>query len=297
MRVPALEALLVSYARHFPIRRGKLRLVNALWPLGVGGGNTRRLAELKYGGLKAPCDLNELLQRQLYFFGTYFIEEHIIRCWQDAVRDANVIFDVGANAGIYSLSALAVQPHIAVHAFEPTPEIAARLRQTAALNGLQQLEVHQIAVYRRNGYVMLNRYRGALGDNEGMNYVTEASTLVGSERVQAVCLDGFCRERGIDRIDVLKLDIQGQEHSALVGAGDLLESGRVGTIFMELNWGQNQAGACPATDSIRLLQCAGYVFAAPNLPFNWREAGDWVRPLSDIVARQSRPEVPKVLFG
>ena len=288
MRLPALEGLLISYARHFPIRRGKLRLVNALWPLAVDDRGTGRLAELKHGGFKVPCNLNEMLQRQLYFFGTYFVEAHIIACWQRFAREASVIFDVGANAGIYSLAALAVQPDRAVHAFEPTPEIAARLRQTARLNGLRNLEVHEVAVYRETRSAVLNRWRGESGSNEGMNFITAAESVDG-ERVEAVCLDRFCHERRIDRIDLLKLDIQGQEYSALLGAIGLLQSGRVGMIFMELNWAKDPAESCPAMDSIRLLQRAGYVFAAPDMPLSWREAGDWLRPLSDIVARSDRP--------
>jgi len=273
MRPPVLERLLISYGRHFPIRRGKLRLVDALWPRQLAIGGTRRFAKLKYGGFSIPCDLNEMLQRQLYFFGTYFVEENIIRCWQHAAREARVIFDMGANAGIYSLAALATQPDLVVHAFEPTPEIAARLRQTAASNVLQNLKVHEVAVYHEMGYVMLNRCRGEFGSNEGMNFITAASDSSYGERVE------------IDRIDLLKLDIRGHEHSAIMGAKGLLQGGRVGTVFTELNWAKHPAECCPATESIRLLQAAGYVIAAPDLPLNWPEAGDWLRPLNDIVAR------------
>jgi tRNA1(Val) A37 N6-methylase TrmN6 len=59
---------------------------------------------------------------------------------------ANIVLDVGANAGIYSLAALASQREATVHAFEPSPEIAARLRATAKLNGLENLYVHEVAV-------------------------------------------------------------------------------------------------------------------------------------------------------
>ena len=45
-----------------------------------------------------------------------------------------IVPDVGASAGIYSLVALAAKPGSTIHAFEPTPEIAARLRATAAAN-------------------------------------------------------------------------------------------------------------------------------------------------------------------
>src|SRR3990172_5503559 len=122
-----LESLLVLYARRFPIRRGKLRVVDSLWRAAVGTRSTLRVADLKYGGLRMPCDLSEMLHRQFYFFGTYLLAESVLDCWENAAKGARVIFDVGANAGIFSLAALAVQPEAIVHAFEPTPEIATGL--------------------------------------------------------------------------------------------------------------------------------------------------------------------------
>ena len=281
-----LESLLVLYARRFPIRRGKLRVINSLWRAAVRGRGTRRLAELKHGGLKMSCDLNEMLHRQYYFFGTYFLEEDILDCWENEAKGANVIFDVGANAGIFSLAALAVQQDATVHAFEPTPEIAAGLRETAALNGLDHLYVHEVAVSSENGYATLRRFRGETGQNEGMNFITTAAGNSGAELVPTVCLDHFCEDHAIDRIDLLKLDIQGNEHQALAGAVHLLSTARIGTIFTELNWAQDAGAACPATESIRLLEQAGYRFSEPRRRLRWEKSGQWMRNLSDVVARR-----------
>jgi hypothetical protein len=140
---PAFERALMAYARKFPVRKGKLRVIDRLWRAASGSRGAARLANLRYGGFKMPCDLTEMMQRQFYFFGTYFLEEQILDCWTKAAKEAKVVFDVGANAGIYSLAALASQPAAVVHAFEPTPEIACRLRQTAKLNCLNNLIVHE----------------------------------------------------------------------------------------------------------------------------------------------------------
>src|SRR5580704_13125054 len=147
MSSSVFEKVLVMYARRFPIRRGKLRVIDCLWQTALSGRCTRRVATLKHGGFKMSCDLSEMLQRQFYFFGTYFLAEDHLRCWTAAAKGSKVVFDVGANAGIYSLAALAIQPDATVHAFEPTPEIAARLRETAKLNGLDRLYVHEAAVF------------------------------------------------------------------------------------------------------------------------------------------------------
>jgi FkbM family methyltransferase len=241
---------------------------------------------LKYGGMKMQCDLTEILQRQFYFFGTYFVEEQILDCWTAEAREVKVIFDVGANFGIYSLAALASQPNAIVHAFEPTPEIAATLRQTAQLNHLDNLIVHEIAVTNQGGQAILRRCRGDSGINEGMNYICEESGEPGAERVQTICLDEFCRERRIAHIDLLKLDVQGNENFVLQGACGLIRLGRLGTVFMELNWTDRIGAGCPATESVRLLAEGGYRFASPADYNNWREAGNWLQGLSDIVARR-----------
>ena len=141
MQSSVFENVLMMYARRFPVRRGKLRVVDRMWQTGLSGRSTHRIATLKHGGFKVPCDLSEMLQRQFYFFGTYFLEEDLLRCWVALSKGAKVVLDVGANAGIYSLAAIAAQPDVVVHAFEPTPEIATRLRATAELNHLANLRL------------------------------------------------------------------------------------------------------------------------------------------------------------
>ena len=286
MDAPAFERALIAYARAFPLRKGKLRVIDRLWRAAAGGRGTARLAHLRYGGLKMPCDLTEMLQRQFYFFGTYFLEEQILDCWTKAAKEAEVIFDVGANSGIYSLAALASQPNAVVHAFEPTPEIAGRLRQTAQLNRLNNLMVHEVAVMTHSGQAILRRFRGDSGTNEGMNYICGEIGEQAAERVQTICLDEFCREHRIARIDLLKLDVQGNEHSVLQGAEGLVSLGRVGTVFMELNWADKTGAGCPATESVRLLAESGYRFASPSDYNTWRDAGNWLQGLSDVIARR-----------
>jgi len=285
-----LERLLLAYARGFPVRRGKLRVVDALWRA-VAGGDVHRLAETRFGDLRIPCDLNEMLQRQYYFFGTYFVEEHILAAWSAAARNARVVFDVGASSGIYALAALAAAPDAIAHAFEPTPEIAERLRRIAALNHLDRLVVHQEAVFDREGVAALRRCSREVGCNEGMNFIIETPGRAGDEAVATVMLDRKCADLGFERIDLLKLDIQGAEAAALAGAASLIERGGIGMIFLELNW--STEGPCPATESIGRLERAGYRFAAPSARPSWRPAGDWVRRLSDLMAKSPRAADPR----
>jgi FkbM family methyltransferase len=230
------------------------------------------------------CDISEMLQRQFYFFGTYVLEEDLLHCWEAEAERARIVFDVGANAGIFSLTALAANRNAVVHAFEPTPEIAARLRRTAVENALAQLHVHEAAVAGTDGRATLRRWRGELDSNEGMNFITVPDEP-GTELVRTVSLDSFCETHRLGRIDLLKLDIQGQEPLALAGAKQLLAAGRIGTIFCELNWAPRAGERCPATEVIQTLEASGYEFSPPATPLHWRPSGPWLRGLSDVIAR------------
>jgi hypothetical protein len=119
-----------------------------------------------------------------------------------------------------------------------------------------------------------------------MNFVTMDRGDSNAEMVQTTSLDSFCARRGIGRIDLLKLDIQGNEHMALAGASRLLATGSIGTIFVELNWAEAGADLCPATESIRILERAGYQFSKPSMPLQWQRSGEWMQTTNDVVARR-----------
>ncbi len=276
-----MENVLIAYARYFPLDRGKLRLVNALWRAAAGRRTHNRVATLLHGGFRIPADLNEMLQRQFYYFGTYFLEAEILDCWENCAKEADTIFDIGANAGIFSLAALAANSRATVHAFEPTPEIAARLRATVSLNRLERLMVNEVAVGANDGSALLQRWRGAQNDNEGMNFI---SCTGGGESVRMISLDSYCTENGVEKIDLLKIDIQGNEPSAFFGAKRMLGEGRIGTIFAELNWDASRGHEDPGANTAGILADAGYLFSSPGPRLVWRSAGEWMRDHTDIVA-------------
>jgi FkbM family methyltransferase len=286
---PLLERALVQYARRFPVNRGKLRVIDSLWQAAAGRRGTHRVATLRHAGFRMSCDLREMLQRQFYFFGTYFMERDVLESWERAAQNARVVLDVGANAGIFSLAALAVSPDATVHSFEPTPEIALRLRGTAAMNRLAGLHVHELAVLGTEGTAHLHRFRGESDDNEGMNFVTPGSSA--GESVSAITIDGFCAAHDIERIDLLKIDIQGNEFEALSGAERMIATGRIATIFSELNWAAEGDPTCPANASIRLLEGAGYQFAGPQSFGQWRSSGAWMRSLSNVIATREMDQL------
>lgn len=279
------ENVLLLYARRFPIRMGKYRLVERFGKsLSPSGDNLRR-AKLAYGNYQMDCDLRMMLQRQFYFFGTYFLEERVLANWTAIARESKLIFDIGANAGIYSLAAAAANPHADIHAFEPTPEIASKLLKTVEMNGLnKRLHMHQTALARETGSAFLNLFSGENDDNEGMNFVTPNGRRSDSVPISTISLDEFCSQMNVDYIDLIKIDVQGNEPEVLAGAKRLIQTKALRTIFFELNWNHQDPNSCAASKSISMLESAGYQFADPNARMEFKPAGSWLQTLSDVVA-------------
>jgi FkbM family methyltransferase len=201
------------------------------------------------------CDLRKYLQRQLYFFGDY--EAPNCAYWIERAATAHTIFDVGANVGVYSLLAAASNPDAQIHAFEPSSDVAAALLRNVRMNHFQSITVNVVAVADTSGKIYLHPCTGDSGDNEGMNFVLQEGAE-GSLLTDSMSLDDYCSQHGIDHIDLLKLDIEGGEHDALIGARRLLEAQSIDCIFMELSdWTAKRSGHS-TMDISELLLNYGY---------------------------------------
>jgi FkbM family methyltransferase len=76
--------------------------------------------------------------------------------------------------------------------------------------------------------------------------------------VDVTTLDEFCRENGIEKIDVLKLDIQGSELEALRGAKGLLSQGNIGVIYTEMLVAPSYKGQFKPLELFGFLDGLGY---------------------------------------
>jgi FkbM family methyltransferase len=200
-----------------------------------------------------------MIQRQLYFWGGY--EQNYCKYWISLCRTSNNIFDVGANVGLYSLLAAEANPEASIHAFEPTQEMLDIAKANVRLNNFQNIRINPVAVGYPTGNGVLRDCRGDNGTNEGMNYVvrTGENPQITDRLITVVALDDYCHDNGIDRIDLLKIDIEGGEYDALVGAKALLKSKSIGCLFIEfIEWAAARSGHS-GDDITRLLVAAGYL--------------------------------------
>jgi len=147
-----------------------------------------------------------------------------------------VLFDVGANIGLFARTALSVFPeNRRLYCFEPSSHAFAQL-QTALGDRLG-----------RDAFA----FKLALGDAEGSLpfFADKPGSTLGSlyrrrldhfdaemqlvETVSVSTIDNVCTREGVERIHYLKLDAEGHELKCLEGARSLLDSGRIDFVQFE----------------------------------------------------------------
>lgn len=124
-------------------------------------------------------------------------------------RPGDVVLDIGAgNGGETLYLASLVGPTGRVLAIEAAPGPYRSLNELVSLNGWPHVEAIQAAVTASSGTVMIE-------DDE--QWVAGSIYQGSGVPVVAVTIDGLCAERGIDRIDWIKMNIEGAEREALQG--------------------------------------------------------------------------------
>ena len=144
------------------------------------------------------------------------------------IRDG-VIFDVGANVGVTSiwLAGIARQ----VFAFEPTPESQELMREQLALRRVANVELVPAAVSDASGTATLLLTTSSM--THSLARVEKKAPIVGEVMVETVTLDDFASARGIEAIDLIKIDTEGFEPEVVRGARRLLSEKRVRYILFE----------------------------------------------------------------
>jgi FkbM family methyltransferase len=138
------------------------------------------------------------------------------------------LLDVGANVGQTARSLAEVFPNSKIYSFEPVPTTFAELQHRTAR--LPQVECIRMALGDEPGEAAMTSDRGQL------NTILPGVMSEGSVQVEMGTIDTFCAERGIKRIDLLKMDTEGFEKFVLKGATQMLANGNIDFIVAECDF-------------------------------------------------------------
>ena len=151
------------------------------------------------------------LQRQYY--------EPLLEFCDLLVKPGDVVFDIGANQGIYACAfAALVGPRGRVIAFEPQKYAVDVLQHNIRLNGFYQIIVQQAAVSDQEGSAVLDVSQGAVS----ASIVRDFGGRVGAAEVMTMTIDTVAKRLKLDRVNMIKMDIEGAELLALKGGAETL---------------------------------------------------------------------------
>ena len=148
------------------------------------------------------------------------------------------VLDLGAHVGRMTERFADELPDVPIHAFEPTPLSAARLRQRAAR--FRNVTAHEVALADRTGVfpLFLNRFdetnsllENAQGPGSQQNELCEHVDRI---EVCVTTLDDWCAAELPTGDLVIKADMQGSEGRMLAGACRVLGDGRVAALYSEV---------------------------------------------------------------
>jgi len=209
----------------------------------------------KYG-LRFKFFIRDGVGRDIYYkYGVYsedFITEHLLKSLD--LRDGELVIDIGSNIGWYSL-VLSSQARPIVLSFEPDPLNFSLLKDNIQLNGRQNVRAFNVALAKEESVKTLHLYKSY---NLGRHSFIPHEKSTGSVEVRTVVLDTFLQELGLEGkpVKFLKIDIEGYEYCALLGAQRTLENTTV--VLSEFSPSAMKTIEQDPMDLIRYLQDLGF---------------------------------------
>lgn len=166
-------------------------------------------------------------------------------------KPSPVFFDVGANYGLMSFGLCGILGDgFQAHLFEANSYLCGIIEKSAALNGGGRFRVVNAAVMDTDEDVCLSFDIA----HTGAGYVSKDMT---GERLRAITLDDYIETHGIERIHLLKIDVEGNEALVLKGAERSLQNGVIDAVYFEYCL-EHQQRANTSDDPIEILDRFGF---------------------------------------
>lgn len=180
---------------------------------------------------------------------------------ENNLQPGDVLLDVGANIGEFTVGLAPLLPNGRVFAFEPQPDVRKVLEESVALNGFSNVCVLPFGLAEKYERQMLFTSADVVrfgGFHEGLysrfpdRYRTEAAGVVEFQP-----LDQVLKEHGIQQVDWIKADIEGGELYFLRGAQHVLRTMRP-KLLIEVNEATFEAAGYSVRDIAAFLDEFGY---------------------------------------
>ena len=211
------------------------------------------IREVNRGGINYSLDLSCMMQWPIY----WDLREKAREKLYSLIQKDDVVFDVGTNIGetLLNFAKLTGEKGYAF-GFEPDEENYKKLQKNISLNNFSNIHVFKNAVSDKKETVKLycvdphNRGMNRILENEGnVDYVYSI--------VESTTLDEIVEKNNIEKLDLIKIDIEGYEMHALRGAIRVLKRFRP-ILFVEIGYTRLIKNKTSPNELVKLLEDLGY---------------------------------------
>ena len=162
---------------------------------------------------------SSIIENEIFWngFGNTW-EKESLNLWIKLSKISSTIFDIGANNGIYAITSAAVNSNATVYAFEPLDIFVREINKNIKINGFQSRLFPQ---------------KLAVGDKDGICTIDDYSNNNKKIDVPCITIDKFVRTQKIDKVDLVKMDVENYEPYVFLGMKETIKNFRP-TILVEI---------------------------------------------------------------
>ena len=216
-------------------------------------GQTRSLYQTA-DGYKFWLNNSGYIDKQIINEGVF--EPKTTNAIKHLIRPGDVVLDVGANIGYYTvIFSKLVGPSGKIFAFEPTKHFGDVLKQNIRANHLENIEIVNVGLSNKRQKLSID-----IGPSSAtLHSPAEFDVIIDHEEIPLLTLNDFVRLRQLEKIDFIKIDIDGHEPLFFEGAWEVLDKYSPVVIFEVSHLHYLQAGFT-AWDFYDSVNAKGYRF-------------------------------------
>ncbi len=222
----------ITFLGRIPMTRVRLLIAQVLYRL-LHSILREDIHLIRRKGVCYEVDLAEGVDLSLFLLGRF--QGHIANNKYLSFADDAIILDVGANFGSMTFRFAQLAPQGHVYAFEPTDYAFKKLLTNLSLNPALAPRVTAVQTFvsdETKTEHQLSAYASWKVDGSASQaHPWHGGTIKSAESVPTVTIDDFCLQKGIQKVDLVKIDTDGHELLVLKGAARILEESQPFIVF------------------------------------------------------------------
>lgn len=208
--------------------------------------------------LKMCVQLSDHIGGQIFWHGYYSDDQ--LKVVNAHIKPTDVVFDIGANIGEFSVFVAKRVSQGFLHSFEPTKRLSEVTKNNLQLNEFKNTTVHQIGFSHQDADLPIYKSveRGADGAiNNGLNSLFKDEKLDVAEVIHVTRLDDWFKKNQIPKINFIKMDIEGAELFALQGGQETIRQQKP-KMIIEVNPKTCERAGYTAQALVQFIGSLGY---------------------------------------